>query len=676
MGGRPTPGMGADRIPDREDVAGPPRRELSYDDLRVEEVLGRGGQAVVRRARLVDDDPPSVVALKEPIGAETLTPATVETFLDEAATWATVDERERTKPRWADSEFVVGVVDTGEELPWIATEYMDAGSLADRLAASDGLPVAEALWLGECICRGVEVAHSYGIAHLDLKPENVLLRGTPDGVWDHPKVADWGLARVLADRTGETEGLSVAYAAPEQFEPDEFGDPDTLTDIYQVGALVYALLTGEPPTTGSQLEVMRATLDAGLPAAPSEARPELSPAVDAAVLTALEREKTDRYGAITEFRDALYALRTGGRLPPVVVDRLDGTATTATTATEPAADPTAAAGTAPDEAATDKPAGGEAGTDEAATDGSVARGTGTDEPAAAEAPAGGQAAEPEPPTESLVETLATAVGDERRRAGFALVERAAAHPGSVLPHVDALLTLCEDEDDAVWAAAATVGNALQRRPSAVEDHVDRLLGLLARETDVVREPIADLLTSVAGEAALPLFDLAERLSEDAPPHEVAAVAEVLAAAMAAAEDGRTLPTLPDPSDAHDETFHAAARYLHTILGFDQDLGGRNPTPRGSGALANDIADTAFDEFLREELLETAIDGFLAPGLEKAGYGGIELAVTPEGTQLHIWAEEPGLVIGKDGENAERIADELESQFAVEDIEILVEELDE
>ncbi len=106
-------------------------------------------------------------------------------------------------------------------MPWIAMEYMDGGGLDDRLdERSDGLPLAEALWIGECICRGVEVAHNYGIAHLDLKPANVLFRETPEDRWDVPKVADWGLARVLAEQTGTMEGLSVKYAAPEQFEPD------------------------------------------------------------------------------------------------------------------------------------------------------------------------------------------------------------------------------------------------------------------------------------------------------------------------------------------------------------------------------------------------------------------------------------------------------------------------
>jgi outer membrane protein assembly factor BamB len=323
-------------MPDLSTVASPPRQPIEYTELTdAREPIGAGGQAVVYEATLPGGSPPDRVALKEPSNPGTLDYETVETFLEEAATWETVDRRERQKPRWADSEYIVGVIDTGEELPWIAMEYMDGGGLDDRLDQHPGgLPLAEALWIGESICRGVELAHNYGIAHLDLKPANVLFRATPDDTWDLPKVADWGLARVLAEQTGTMEGLSVSYAAPEQFEPDEFGDPDMLTDVYQVGALVYALLTGEPPYTGSQLSVLRDVVDGDESTPPSAHRSDVPGALDSAVQIALARSKTDRYRNIATFAQALRAIRTGQALPPVV-SRHAGTTGTVTVA-EPA----------------------------------------------------------------------------------------------------------------------------------------------------------------------------------------------------------------------------------------------------------------------------------------------------------------------------------------------------
>lgn len=305
--------MADERIPDPDNYESPPRLSLDYDALRIEDTpIGRGGQAVVYEATVTGSAPPRQVAIKQPLQPSTVTETVVDAFLSEAATWETVDARERKKLRWEESEYVVGVVDTGDQLPWIAMEYMDGGSLADRLEDEpDGLPIAEALWIGESVCRGLEVAHSYGIAHLDLKPANVLFRATDADSWNHPKIADWGLARVLAERTGSMDARSPRYSAPEQFEPESFGDPDTLTDIYQVGGLVYAMLTGSPPYQGPQFSVISDIISTDPPAPPSTHRPAISPALDDALTKALNPSKRDRYDSIQSLRKALVSQRTG-----------------------------------------------------------------------------------------------------------------------------------------------------------------------------------------------------------------------------------------------------------------------------------------------------------------------------------------------------------------------------
>ena len=314
-----------DRQPTLDRFRSPPRRELSPELIRTSEQVARGGNAIVSVVELDDEQPPDRVAVKEPLAPGTLVNEEIDRFLSQAETWETVDRTERERARFEDSEHVVGVVDTGDRLPWIAMEYMDGGTLTDRLADADGgLPVAEALWIGEGLCRGIAVAHSLGIAHLDVKPANVLFRSTPDDVWDLPKVADWGLARVLADQTGTVPGLSPSYAAPEQFDTGEFGEPDTLTDVYQVGAVLYELLTGTSLAPESRFQAMQVAMSSEPPAPPSAERPELDPAVDAVVTAALERKKTDRYSAIQVMADTLRTLRVGGELPPIVTKRLDG----------------------------------------------------------------------------------------------------------------------------------------------------------------------------------------------------------------------------------------------------------------------------------------------------------------------------------------------------------------
>jgi outer membrane protein assembly factor BamB/serine/threonine protein kinase len=327
--------MKVEREPNAATFASPPRRELNPTVVESGEQIGRGGNAVVSVVELGDTEPPERVAVREPLSPGTLEKDTIDTFLSEASTWERVDEIERTRRRWQGSEHVVGVVDTGDQLPWVALEYMDGGSLATYLDETSGpLPVDEALWIGESVCRGVAVAHSVGIVHLDLKPSNILLRATPEDVWDVPKVADWGLARVLADQTGTIEGLSPEYAAPEQFDREQFGEPDTLTDIYQAGAIVYELLTGKPLASGTRFQAMQAVLSAETPPKPSSQRSGLGPKIDAVVEVALARSKTDRYSAMPVMVNTLHALRTDGALPPVVAERVDGTQSSVASVTQ------------------------------------------------------------------------------------------------------------------------------------------------------------------------------------------------------------------------------------------------------------------------------------------------------------------------------------------------------
>jgi surface protein len=307
-------------------VASPPRQSLAYDDFAIaEEPLGAGGQATVSEATIPGSDTLQKVALKEPHNPDTIGIEATQSFLQEATIWQTIDRRERVKPRWSESEHIVGVVDTGEKpLPWIAMEYMDGGDLATRLAnAPDGLAVAESLWIGECLCRGLEIADEYGYSHLDVKPKNILFRQTPEGTWDVPKLADWGVARTLAEETGTMQAQTVQYSAPEQFDPAEFGDPDSLTDLYQVGAVVYTMVTGTPPYTGSNTQIMREVTLGDGPVPPTQHRGELSQAVDVAVTTALATAKTDRFRGLQEFEQVLRAIRTDSALPPVVATHLE-----------------------------------------------------------------------------------------------------------------------------------------------------------------------------------------------------------------------------------------------------------------------------------------------------------------------------------------------------------------
>jgi hypothetical protein len=203
----------------------PPKPSVSveYGTVTDKEPIGSGGNADVTKASVPTPDGDVTVAIKEPRMAGTLHTEAIERLLGEAKTWDKLD----------DHDHIVGVVDYGSEpLPWIAMEYMDAGHLGDRCGE---LGLSQALWTAISVTEGVYHAHRRGVAHLDLKPENVLFRAVTDA-WDVPKVADWGLSKHLLEHSQSVDGVSPQYAAPEQFDED-FGSTDDITDIYQLGAV-------------------------------------------------------------------------------------------------------------------------------------------------------------------------------------------------------------------------------------------------------------------------------------------------------------------------------------------------------------------------------------------------------------------------------------------------------
>jgi outer membrane protein assembly factor BamB len=274
-------------------VPSAPQCSLSYHDLEMRGELGRGGNADLYRATATADRGKVDVAVKEPrMGGETLDIDTVEGMMDEAATWQQLD----------DHDYITSVVDYGTHpLPWIAIEYMDGGHLGER--AGD-LSAEQALWTAIATTKGVRHAHRHGVAHLDLKPENVLFRSVEDA-WDVPKVADWGLSKHLLEHSKSVEELSPHYAAPEQFD-DSYGSTDDVTDIYQLGTVFYELFTGQPPFEGSPARVMNRVLTEE-PAPPSEVA-TVPRELDEVLTTALAKEKSERYESVLYLRDDLQEL--------------------------------------------------------------------------------------------------------------------------------------------------------------------------------------------------------------------------------------------------------------------------------------------------------------------------------------------------------------------------------
>jgi serine/threonine-protein kinase len=203
---------------------------------RLEERLARGGMSTVYAA--TDLRLHRTVAVK--VMAEHLAhdPAFVDRFTREARATAMLSHVN-----------VVSVSDQGADqgLVYLVMELVRGRTLRDLLQARGRLTVGEAFAVLEPVLAGLTAAHRAGIAHRDVKPENVLI--STDG---QVKVADFGLARAVAGtgQTSHTGGVligTVAYLSPEQLER---GRSDARSDVYAAGIMLYELLTGHPPYAG------------------------------------------------------------------------------------------------------------------------------------------------------------------------------------------------------------------------------------------------------------------------------------------------------------------------------------------------------------------------------------------------------------------------------------------
>ncbi len=281
-----------------------PRQVGDYDILAE---VGRGGMGVVYKAW--HPNLRRLAALKMILAGEFASPAQELRFRLEAELAARVQHPN-----------VVKVYEVGsyEGLPFLALEWVEGGSLAERL---DGKPWSadESAALLETLARAIDVAHAEGVVHRDLKPGNVLLassgerRGVSPPVGDThrrayaallanvvPKITDFGLAKLLESDRGQTESRTLlgtpSYAAPEQMD----GNSKTVgpaADVYALGAILYEVLTGRPPFKGATvLETVRQVIHQE-PVPPRLLNPALPRDLEVICLKCLEKKPAQRYSS-------------------------------------------------------------------------------------------------------------------------------------------------------------------------------------------------------------------------------------------------------------------------------------------------------------------------------------------------------------------------------------------
>jgi tetratricopeptide (TPR) repeat protein len=261
------------------------------------EVVGevaRGGMGVVLRAR--DDLLRREVAIKVLLAGVTANELQRKRF-----------EREVNALARLRHPNIVLVHEAGQarEGPYVVMDFIDGESLESRLARAGPLPLREALRLMEAIAGAIDHAHTQGILHRDLKPANIIVDRA--GV---PHVTDFGLARDVDPRESlaALSRSGVSIGTPGFWPPEQaYGLKAKIgpaSDVYGLGATLYALLTGDPPYDAPSLvEVLGLMTMPVKP--PSQLRPEVSPALDAVVLRAMAHEPEDRYPSAAAFAEAL-----------------------------------------------------------------------------------------------------------------------------------------------------------------------------------------------------------------------------------------------------------------------------------------------------------------------------------------------------------------------------------
>ena len=279
--------------------------EVLAGKYRVEETLGKGGMGVVLAARhlLLEER----VALKLILSAEPTSDA-VQRFLREA--------RAAVKIR---SEHVVRVLDVGtleSGSPYIAMELLEGSDLATVLETEGRLPADVAIDYVAQACEALAEAHALGIVHRDLKPANLFVTRRADGR-AVVKVLDFGIAKVIPPPAATAPAAPTAlaltttaallgsptYMAPEQIRATR--DVDARADVWSLGVVLFQLVSGDLPFSGSTLFDLCVSIMHDEPARLRARASDVPASLDAVIARCLEKEPERRFASVSDLAEAL-----------------------------------------------------------------------------------------------------------------------------------------------------------------------------------------------------------------------------------------------------------------------------------------------------------------------------------------------------------------------------------
>jgi serine/threonine-protein kinase len=278
--------------------------EIFSDRYTLVARIAGGGMGEVYRAHdLLLDRPVAVKVLQPSLASD---PDFVARFRAEARAAARL-----THPN------VVGVYDwgsAGELTYYMVMEYVPGNDLRDILARRGALQPAQAVDVMAAVCEALDAAHSGGLVHRDVKPENILIDRS-----GKVKVADFGIALAMdAERTlpGGVISGTLRYLSPEQAEGEQ---ATPASDIWAAGAVLSELVTGLAPVASSPVDLLRRRTEEP-PSLPSEIDPELGDLLDPVVLRACAVDPKDRFASAADMAEALRA--TASAWPPPIPLRM------------------------------------------------------------------------------------------------------------------------------------------------------------------------------------------------------------------------------------------------------------------------------------------------------------------------------------------------------------------
>jgi WD40 repeat protein/serine/threonine protein kinase len=328
-------------LPKAADDAPPPQAEWPVvPGYQILSVLGRGGMGVVYKALQVGLG--RYVALKMILGGAHASPEDMVRFLAEGEAVAQLQHTN-----------IVQIYQVGRhgDLPFFSLEYVDGGSLVERLNGTPQ-PPRDAARLIECLTRAMHLAHQKGIIHRDLKPSNILLaNGVASAPKERitrgadatplvssprtsdtasladctPKITDFGLAKRVEAGPGLTQTGAIlgtpSYMAPEQAEGKKNVGP--AADIYALGAILYEMLTGRPPFKAATALDTVLQVVSEEPVSVRQFQPQMPRDIETICHKCLQKEPKKRYGSALALAEDLRRFVAGEPVTARPVSRLE-----------------------------------------------------------------------------------------------------------------------------------------------------------------------------------------------------------------------------------------------------------------------------------------------------------------------------------------------------------------